>query len=134
MKQFITAASEADELEEGERKDLVFMIDDREVTAYFPGDGQIAVYMATTASFASKREQVAGALNFFVSVFDEDTHSWVVSRLFDRTDDFGLKQVTDILQYMMEEWTGNPTVAPSTSTRSRPTTSRRSTRPTPALT
>lgn len=134
LMQFITAADEADELDEGDKPDLHFKIDDREVTAYYPGDGQIAIFMATTASFASRHEMVAGTMNFFVSVFDEDTHSWIVSRLFDRKDLFGVKQVTDITRWLMQEWTGNPTVELPDSTQSRQPAGRKSTRRTPALT
>lgn len=105
-----------------------------ELTMHFPGDGQLGAWMATSANFASMEERVAGTINFFVSLLEERDHSYVVARLYNAKDPFGTKHIMDLIQHALEEWSGNPTPAPSGSTRSRPNGGRSSTRRSPALT
>jgi hypothetical protein len=78
--------------------------------------------MASVGRHASFHQQVAGVINFFCEVMDADAHAYVVERLLDRKDPFGLEQVTEIMEWMIEEWTGNPTQKPSVSTASPSTT------------
>lgn len=134
MKEFITAASES--LKDGsEEEALEFNVDGVLCRAYRPNDGQIAVLMATTsAKHLSEAEQVAGIINFFVAVLDDETHNFVVTKLLDRRDPFGLTEVQDMIAWMLEEWSGRPTKSSPGSTPSRQSTGRTSTRRTPALT
>jgi hypothetical protein len=132
MKEFLTAAREIDPDEE--RDVYRFTIDGVECTAHRPKDGQFAVLMATTGRHSSVMEQIAGFTNFFVAVLDEQSHSYVVSRLLDSDDDFGLDEMQQIMSWLVEEWGGRPTQSPSVSTPSRQNGGRRSTRRTPALT
>lgn len=145
MKEFITQAEAAVDEAEGEEPGLVTfkctkkdtkgnVIDERTMTAHHPGDGQLGALMATTATWSDNSEKVAGTLNFFVSVLDDDDHTYIVNRLFDRRDKFGIAEVTEILAHLIEEWTGRPTVELSGSTPSRSPAGRKSTRRTPALT
>jgi hypothetical protein len=127
VKEFVTAAKEIEDEESGEDGVVEFAIDGTMCTAYRPGDGQIAVLMATTGPHASENEQIAGFINFFVSVLDEGSHSYIVSRLLDRTDVFGMKELNDISEYLMEQWSGRPTKSSSGSTGSRRKTGRSST-------
>ena len=129
VKEFITAAKEASEEDESI---LEFTVDGVECRAYPPKDGQLAVLMATTASHSSENEQIAGIINFFVAVLDDDTHTFLVSKLLDRKDPFGIEQVQDIMSWMVEEWTARPTKSPSGSTPSRSSGGRKSTRAIPA--
>lgn len=147
-KEFVTAAKAVaaeGTAEEGLLNfDLVKMVRDAEgnevegerrtLYAHRPDDGQLSMLMAVTSSMADKRTKVAGIINFFVAVMDEDDHAYITSRLLDRHDPFGIEEVTSILFWMIEEWTGNPTDEPSGSTPSRPSGGRKSTRRTPALT
>lgn len=138
MREILVAAERADRPDDDQAPEpITFPIKnpdgttDRELTAYFPGDGQIAALMATSASFSSMPERVAGAINFLVSVLGDDDHSYIVNRLFDARDPFGAAHVQDILEGLVEEWTGRPTKLPSGSTPSRRTGGRKSTQRTP---
>lgn len=130
MQEFITAAEDADR-DEDENTEYRFKIDGRECIAYRPQPGQLAVLLATNARHSSEEEQIAGLINFFVAVLDHDSHSYIVNRLLDRTDRFGLKQVRGVFDWMVEQWSGRPTQPPSVSTPSPPTTGPSSTPPTP---
>ena len=133
MKEFTTAVNEAEKSEEDEGL-VEFMVDGELCTAYRPSDGQLAFLMASTGRHSSTEEQIAGIINFFVAVLDDDSHNYVVSKLLDRKDKFGIEQVQEIMEWLVSEWSGRPTKSPSGSTSSPPSTGRSSTRPTPALT
>lgn len=132
MREFVTAANEAVE-SEVENSGMTFMVDGVECRAFRPKDGQLAVLMATTGRHSSSNEQVAGIINFFCAVLDDESQSYVISRLLDRKDSFGVEQVQDIMEWMIEEWSGRPTVSPSVSTPSPPSGGPKSTPSTPAL-
>lgn len=134
MKEFTTAANAAAETPEEAAKGMPFVIDGYECVAHKPKDGQLAVLMATTGRHSSQQEQIAGLINFFVAVLDDDSHSYVVNRLLDRKDPFGIDEVQNIMEWMIEEWSGRPTQSPSVSTASPPNAGQNSTPPTPALT
>ncbi len=133
MKEFITAATEA--VEEDDAGTLEFSVDGVLCKAYKPNDGQIAVLMATTnGRHLSEGEMIAGIINFFVATLDDETHNYLVNKLLDRNDPFGVLQVQDIIAWMMEEWSGRPTQSSTASTPSRRSGGRKSTPATPALT
>lgn len=134
MREFITAAEKAGETQDEVDQGITFMVDKVECVAYQPGDGQLAVLMATTGRHSSQNEQIAGIINFFASVLSDESHGYIVSRLLDRRDRFGLEQVQDIIEWLIEEWSGRPTKSPSGSTASPPSTGLSSTAETPALT
>lgn len=106
----------------------------RTLTCYPPEEGQLAVFMATTSKHAGMQEQIAGVLNFFVSLLDEPDHVYVVNRMLDRKDPFGAIHIQKIVAALVTEWSGRPTGSPSGSARSQKPGGRKSTRPTPALT
>lgn len=133
MKQFITAAAEADAPDEEIGK-IEFEIDGVMCTAFRPTDGQLAIFMAATSKNSSTEESVAGIINFLSSVLDEQSNSYVVSRLMDRRDKFGLPQANDVLRWLIGEWSARPTESPSGSTPSPESTGQPSTETTPALT
>lgn len=144
MKEFLTAAQDATVTEGDETPPTPFTIikehkdgtpDERqECRAYKPGDGQVAVLMAMTHSHSATEEQIAGLINFFVSLLDESSHSYIVNRLLDRHDPFGVSHVQSIMEYLTEEWSGRPTKSSTGSTHSPPSSGEKSTPPTPALT
>lgn len=142
IKEFITAAQEAVDAEQEVDDGLHFMIlgferpdgtmvEDREVIAYKPTGGQIALAMARMGKFSSTTDRMAGLIDFFVEVLDEGSHQYVVNRLMDRTDPFGLDHVTDITYFLMEEWSGRPIRPSAASTPSRKNGGRKSTQRTP---
>lgn len=125
MREFSTAAAETVEEEE---HPIEFGIDGTLCRAYRPKDGQVAVLMATGGKHANDNEQIAGIINFFVGVLDDDSHHYIVSRLLDRKDNFGLREVQNILEYLMESWSGGrPTHSSAGSTTSRSSTGHSST-------
>jgi hypothetical protein len=99
-----------------------------------PKDGQLAVLMATSSRHSSTSEQIAGYINFFVAVLDDFSHTYVVSRLLDSDDEFGIDEVQDIMEWMVEEWSGRPTQSPSVSAQSHSNGGQKSTLPTPVST
>jgi hypothetical protein len=131
LKEFTTAA-EAAETAEDEGKP--FTVDGRECRVYQPSSGQMAVLLASVSRTQDWTTQIAGIINFFVEVLDESSNSYIVGRLLDRTDPFGLDEVQSIIEWMVEDWTGRPMPSPSVSTPSRRNGGRKSTQPTPAST
>src|SRR5690348_17141128 len=109
MKEFTTAANEVLADNGEDERVWEFKVDGRECRAFKPKDGQLAVLMATTHSHASSAERVAGIINFFVAVLDDESHAYIVQKLLDRTDPFGLEEVTSIMNWLIEEWSGRPT-------------------------
>ena len=134
MKEFTTAVQEVEEDFDDEPKGTVFGLDGIECRAFRPKDGQLAVLMASTGRHSTQNEQVAGIINFFASVLDDDSQTYVINRLLDRKDPFGIEQVQDIMEWLVAEWSGRPTRSSSASSQSQRTDGQKSTPPTPALT
>jgi hypothetical protein len=120
LKEFITAADRVTAGDEPEP--IEFSLDGVLCTAYYPKDGQVAVLMASGGRHTTDAEQVAGIINFFVGVLDDESHSYIVGRLLDRTDPFGLAEVQNIIEFLMESWSGRPTKSSAGSTRTPSTT------------
>jgi hypothetical protein len=136
VKEFNVAVAELEAEQQGEdgkepEGTKHFSIDGNECTAYKPGDGQLAVLMAATGRHSSQQEQVAGIINFFASVLDDESNAYVVARLLNRKDPFGLEQVQEIMEWLIAEWSGRPTKSSPASTPSQQTTGQRSTDDTP---
>lgn len=115
MKEFNTAIREAIEDQDAP---LEFAIDGAKMVAYKPTDGQIAITMAAMSRHTSDQTKAAAAIDFFIAVLDEDSAAHITERLMTREDPFGLEEVQDILEFLVEEWIGRPTQPPSGSTRS----------------
>jgi hypothetical protein len=114
MKEFTTAVAEVTEDQEAP---MVFKIDGQELRAYKPTEGQLAMLMAQLGRHTSETTKVAGIIDFFTSVMDEKSHQYVVTRLLSRDDPMELKQVEEVMEWMVEEWSGRPTKSPNVSTR-----------------
>lgn len=99
--------------------------------AYQPAEGQWIVMITDVigrqANFGHK---IAGIIDFFTEVLDEPSKEYIVSRLLDRHDPFGVAEIEPIVFWMMEEWSGRPTKSPTDFAPSRKTGGRSSTRPT----
>jgi hypothetical protein len=115
MKEFTSAIEES---EQGLEAPLEFKIDGRVVRAYRPTDGQFAMVMATLGRHTSMSTKVAGIIDFFVGIMDEQSHQYVVDRLMSRDNQLGFDKVQEIIEWMVEEWSARPTPSPSGSTRS----------------
>jgi hypothetical protein len=138
MKEFDTAVRVAEREDEEQEDFLEWEIVERDDSgeeirrvpcrAFPPGDGQLAMMMAGLGRHTNDQTRVASIVDFFVGVMDEPTHTYVVDRLLDRKDKFGLAEIDSILMWLVEEWSGRPTERPSVSTPSRRTGGPKSTR------
>lgn len=127
MKEFVTAVAEVVNGEE-EDKGSIFFVDGRELTYYRPGDGQLAYLMAATSGRSSTNaDKVAGLLNFFDAILDDDSSQYIGERLLSRTDKFGIDEVQEIMEWMVEQWAGRPTKRLSDSSKSQTTDGPKST-------
>ena len=134
MREFVTAAKEVSEEQEGRAGVTPFVLDGTQCVARRPKDGQVAILLATTSRQMKETDRIAGVINFFTSVLDDKSYTYIVNRLLDVDDDLGLSDVEDIMMFLVEEWTGRPTKSPSGSTPSQPDGGQNSTPSTPALT
>jgi hypothetical protein len=112
MKEFTTALKAVVDDEQA----MEFAIDGTEMKAYQPTDGQLAMLMSNLGRHTSVQTRLAGVIDFFVAVLDEESATYVSDRLLSRTDPLGLEQVQEIMEWMVEEWTGRPTQPLSVST------------------
>lgn len=89
-----------------------------EFKAYRPIPSQFAIAVSATGPRRNVAEKLAGIIDFMVEVLDEDGNAYVTNRLCDRRDKFGLDELNDLMEWMVEEWSARPTERPSGSTRS----------------
>lgn len=141
MKEFDTAVKEVTEVDEGTTFKITTrdakgkITDETELLAYKPSDGQLAMLMASLGRGSSETDSVAGVINFFVKVLDSSGARYIENRLLDRADTgFELEQVEDIMEWLVEEWSGRPTQPLTVSTQSPPSDGPKSTPPTPEST
>ena len=127
MKEFKTALRAADKPDE---ESLTFKVDGHELVCFMPTPAQFAYAMSSVGRRRDTGEKLAGIIDFFVEVLDEESQQYIENRLLDRKDPFGLEEVSAIMEWMVEEWTGRPTEPPSVSTRSRANGGQKSKRPT----
>lgn len=115
VKEFARAVKEAEEETEAP---LEFKIEGHPETlrCYKPTDGQLAMLMMATGRHTTVHTQVAGIIDFFVSLLDEESQTLTTDWLLDRNDPFGIEQVNEIMTWMVEEWTARPTSLRSVST------------------
>jgi hypothetical protein len=125
MKEFVTA------VKAGGREvsdEVTVKIDDQEVTFAAPSPEQLAILIASVSATGNDLVGIAEIINvFFDLIEDPDIYRSLRHRLFDREDEFGVDELTDILLYLIEEWTGRPTQQPSDYLPSRKAGGRRST-------
>lgn len=99
--------------------------------AWAPNDGQLGYLMAATAGHRTLESQAAAAINLIIELCDEATAAYIEGRLLDRLDPYGLGDINNIMQWMLEQWSGGfPTQPQSGSAPSRRTGGRKSTRTT----
>jgi hypothetical protein len=108
MKEFVTTAERVS-AEEQDEDYVEFAVDGFEIKAYRPEDGQLAILYAMTGRHSPTEEKVAGTINFFFGLLDDASHQHLAQRLMDRRDPFGIKQVQEIIEHLVEEWSGRPT-------------------------
>lgn len=134
MKEFTTAAKAPDEddvievpIRRNPENDPPYVPDLYNLKAYRPSDGQLAMLMASMGRGANPVDSVAGPMNFFDTLLDDEGRHYVTERLFDRKDPFGPDVMEAIMEALIEEWGGRPTQPSSGSIPSQPTDGQNST-------
>jgi hypothetical protein len=123
MKQFVTAAKESQD----PTPELKFEVDGEEFISYPPTEEQLVFMIAAQADgYTTQNEQVAATINFFTNLLDSDSHTRLVRRLLDRNDPFKFEQMMEILEYLIGEWSENPTKSSTGSTSSQVSTGKSS--------
>jgi hypothetical protein len=127
MKEFTTAAKATEgDVEAVVGEDLTFLLDGDEYTAYAPTSGQLGMVMSSAGS--GHVSATAAVINFVFSVLGDRDAAHLRERMFDRTDPFGVEQILEIFEYVIEEWTGRPIKQPSDFKPSHKSGGRKSTR------
>ena len=116
MKEFTTAAQEA--VSDEDEQVIEFAVDGLTVKAHQPSSGQMAMVYQAMSDFNTEQRKVAGIVDFFFGLLDEDAQQVLGRRLLSRDDPFDLDQITSIITWLVEEWGGRPTRRSSGSTQS----------------
>lgn len=115
MREFITAAAAAGDEGDTFGHEITIQVDDREVRILPAAEGALAMLLASDA--VPLQEKVSASINFFFSILaeraDEDHFKL---RLYDRDDPFGGSMIAELVEGIIEEWTGDPTQSSSDST------------------
>lgn len=91
-----------------------------ECHAYRPEEGQFVVMVTDVMGRrATLADKIAGTVDFCTEILDEPSKDYVVRRLLDRRDPFGLAELQPIIDWLIGEWGGRPTKQPSDFARSR---------------
>lgn len=101
--------------------------DDTQLRAYLPSEGQMVLILGVASDLTDAGQASAAVMDVFWELLEEDTRRHLRRRLLSRTDPFGLGDIMNIIEWLVEESTARPTQQPSASTPSRGTTGRPST-------
>lgn len=100
----------------------------RVIEVEFPGTAQLAYVAAKMATVQNDLEGAGVAINFLISTMSDADGRYVHGLLLDKHSGFGIDEVTDLAEYLMEAWAdGNPTSGSSASSRRPRTTGANST-------
>lgn len=91
--------------------------DDTQLYAYAPSEGQLVLLLGITED--GGLEAASEVMNVFWESLEEDTAEHLRARLRARTDPFGLMDVMNIIEWLVEEAAARPTTPPPASTPSR---------------
>lgn len=98
------------------------------LTAQPPTAEQLAITLAHGASeFATHADEMASALGLFRDILNQRDYTILVRRLRDPKDEVDLEMVSEILEWLVEQWQDFPTQQQSASSQSEKRTGKRST-------
>lgn len=116
MRQFHTAVKAHSKNEDSIGAVVEFEIDGQTFSATGPNATQLAVYLAEVGGFSVEtKDRVSAGINFFLDRFSGDDRRYFQRRLMDRNDSFDFQDITDIIEWLTEEWSARPTQLPSDS-------------------
>lgn len=102
--------------------------DTRVITFLSPNSTEFTYITMNLASHNQMFTAVAASLDIILGLIEDDTdRRWLGTALLDRENPLDIEYVTDIVLYLIEEWTARPTREPSGSSRSRQRTGKPST-------
>lgn len=128
MREFVTAAKAVQDSGDTFGRDTPMNIDGREVWFMPATEGQMALLLST--DMLPTTDRISIGVNLFFGLLRDDRDSdHFRSRMFDRKDAFGAGEIAEIVQALIEEWSGDPTQESSDSTGSPPSTGESSTAP-----
>jgi hypothetical protein len=129
MKSFELAAAEAAGVDT-DRLPFTMAGDDTQLYAYPPSEGQMVLLLGLIEMDTSGQDATQGAadvMGVFWELLEEATAAHLRRRLRSRTDRFGLGDIMNIIEWLVEEASARPTTPPSGSTSSPGSTGTRST-------
>jgi hypothetical protein len=100
--------------------------DDTQLYAYPPTEGQLVLLVGAVGD-AEPGQQAATVITVFWSLLEENTAAILRRRLGDRHDSFGLADIMNIIEWIVEETTARPTQSSLASLPSRATSGHLST-------
>lgn len=105
------------------------VVDRVELRAFEPAEGQFVVMVTDVLGRKSNMSsKISGIVDFFTEILDEPSKEYVVGRLLDRDDPFGVSDLQPIIEWLIGEWSGRPTKSPTDFAPSRKTGGQSSTR------
>lgn len=130
MKSFELAAAEAMGIDD--RLPFTMAGDETQLYAYPPSEGQMVLLLGlidldATSDTAAASQGAADVMGVFWELLEEETAVHLRHRLRSRTDAFGLQDIMNIIEWLVEEAGARPTTRSSDSTSSPGTTGSRST-------
>jgi hypothetical protein len=117
------------EISDDEEELLPFKMagDETQLYAMMPTESDVALVAGAMSQYAEDGEKVVAIFDLFWSLMDDATGRHLRRRLRNRSDPFGIPDVMNVLEWIVEERTGRPTKPSSGSTASQPSTGARST-------
>ena len=100
--------------------------DDTQLYAYRPTEGQLILLVGATGDTDSG-QMAADVLGVFWSLLEDETAAVLRRRLRDRHDTFGIADIMNIIEWIVEETSARPTKSSPASLPSRATTGHLST-------
>ena len=127
VKEFALALEREIETEPDELMPFTMADDDTQLYALMPTEADVALAAGALSQYAEDGEKAVAVLDLFWSLMTDETARHLRRRLRDRKDRFGVPDVMNVLEWIIEERTGRPTKPSSASTASQPSTGASST-------
>ncbi|RPJ77445.1 MAG: hypothetical protein EHM24_00085 [Acidobacteria bacterium] len=123
MKQFKTAAHRGSPAVPN-AVDIQFQWDEETLTAHAPSSGQLALLLSNMVDGNFRLESLGALFDFLKGVLDDEDYAVIHADLQQGLD---IQLIVELIEALIEEWSVRPTTPAVVSSRSRPTTGRRST-------
>lgn len=114
LKVFSVSASASESVPAGD--DQTVMIEDRKITFLAPTTSHIVLMSSILEGAKDEARRASIIINWFFSMLDDPLdRGYFETRLFDHKDPFDLVNITEVIDYLMEQWSARPTQPSSTS-------------------